>query len=119
MSKRTNEEIFKCRCPIEDCYNKDIINWHHCGCPSFYDLFISDKGIIRCENCGMEEEFFNCKYDCGNHNDESKSARFRYPTSLKKVLAVIGALEDDGIYSLDFVDLLAESLRKQFRRKFR
>ena len=119
MSKRTNEEIFKCQCPVVDCFNKDIINWHHCGCPSFYDLFISDKAIIRCENCGMEEEFFNCKYDCGNHNDESKSARFRYPTSSKKVLAIIGALEDDGIYSSDFVDSLAESLIKQFRRKYK
>jgi len=38
---------------------------------------------------------------------------------LKKVLAVIGALEDDGIYSSEFVDNLAESLRKQYKKKFR
>jgi len=38
---------------------------------------------------------------------------------LNKILAVIGALEDDGIYSTDFVDSLAESLRKQYRKKFR
>ena len=119
MSKRYNEEIFQCQCPVFDCNNTKVITWHHHGCPSYYDLFISDMALIRCENCGMEEEFFNCKYDCGNHYGESKSARFRYPTNLKKVLAIIGALEDDGIYSTDFVDSLVESLRKQYRKKFR
>lgn len=67
----------------------------------------------------MEEEFFNCKYECGNHYGEQRSAKFRFATSLNKILAVIGALEDDGIYSTDFVDSLAESLRKQYRKKFR
>ena len=56
--------------------------------------------IIRCENCGIEEEFFNCKYDCGNHTGEAKSTTFKYPTNLKKVLAVIGTLEDDGFILL-------------------
>ena len=48
----------------------------------------------------IEEEFFNCKNDCGNHTGEVKSTTFKYPTNLKKVLAVIGTLEDDGFILL-------------------
>lgn len=119
MTKRFNEEIFQCQCPVFDCNNIEVIKWHHHGCPSFYDLFISNMALIWCEKWGMEEEFFNCKYDFGNHYGEWRSAKFRFATSLKKILAEIGALEDDGIYSTDFVDSLAESLRKQYRKKFR
>ena len=119
MSNSIKEEIFKCQCPIFDCTNTKIINWHHYGCPSMWDLYISDQAILKCENCGNIDEFFNCKFDCGSHSGEANSARFKFPTSLKKVLAVIGALEDDGIYSTDFVDLLVESLRKQYKKKFR
>ena len=111
-----NEQIFKSQCPV--CNNITFNTWHHYDCP-FDNLYISDRAILRCERCGMQEEFFNCKYDCGYHGDKSESARFRFPTNLKRVLAVIGALEDDGIYSADFVDSLADSLRLQFRKKFR
>lgn len=117
MSKRGDEEIFKCQCPIFDCTNTNIVNWHHSGCSSIWDCYISNKAVLRCENCGDIDEFFNCKFDCGCHDGESSSARFRAPTSLKKVLAVIGALEDDGIYSSDFVDLLAKALTQQFRNR--
>jgi hypothetical protein len=115
---RMNEQIFKCQCPVFDCNNTRLNTWHHYDHP-FDNLYISDRAILRCDGCGMQEEFFNCKYDCGYHGDQSESARFRFPTNLKRVLAVIGALEDDGIYSADFVDSLAESLRQQFRKKFR
>lgn len=115
MSKRYDEVVFRSQCPVFDCDNPDIIKWHHCGCPSFYDLFISNRGIIRCENCGMEEEFFNCKFDCGEHYGESKSTRFKSPTLLKKILAIIGALADEGIYSEAFIEILVEALRRQRR----
>jgi hypothetical protein len=119
MNPANNEQIFKCQCPVFDCNNTKICNWHHYGCPPFSQLFISDLGIIRCTSCGMKEEFFNIKFDCGQHEGETESARFRFPTNLKKVLAVIGALEDDKIYSPDFVDSLANALRLQHRKKFK
>ena len=117
MSKRNDEEIFSCQCPVFDCNNTKIVNWHHHGCSSIWELYISDKAILRCENCGDIDEFFNCKFDCGSHGGESDSSRFRSPTSLKKVLALIGALEDDGVYSSDFVDQIADALRKQYKKK--
>ena len=64
----------------------------------------------------MRAEFFNCLYNCGVHGGEKDSTRFRLPTNLKKVLAVIGALEDDGVYPPDFVDNLADALRKQYHK---
>ena len=119
MSKRDDEEVFESLCPVFDCDNDEIIHWHHSGCSSIWDLYISTKGFLRCENCGDIDEYFNCKFDCGCHDDESNSTRFRYPTKLKKVLALIGALEDKGIYTGDFAFLLAEALRLQFRKKYR
>ena len=117
MSKRRNEEVFKCQCPVYDCGNTDIIDWHHYRCPLTSNLYINDLAIIRCGKCGMTDEFFSCKYDCGNHFDEKKSARFRSPISLKEVYSFIGALEDDGVYSPDFISRLAESLKMQYRKQ--
>ena len=111
-----NERIFISQCPIADCNNKKICNWHHYCCPQgFTQLFISDSGIIRCP-CGMNSEFFNTAFDCGLHEGETESLRFKVPKQLKRVLTVIGALEDDGIFSPDFVDKLANALTSQFRR---
>jgi len=114
-----SEEIFKSQCPIFDCSNTKIIDWHHKGCPALWDVYITNKAILKCGKCGEIDEFFNCRFDCGSHFDEAYAVKFKYPTTLKKVLAIIGALEDDGIYSTDFVDLLVESLRKQYRKKNR
>ena len=117
MSKRNDEEIFESQCPVFDCNNTRVVKWHHYGCPSYYDLYISNKAILRCEKCGDLDEFFNCKFDCGTHGGETESSRFRAPSNLKKVLGIIGALEDDGVYDSSFVDLISESLVKQFRKK--
>ena len=116
---RKDEVIFESQCPVFDCDNPEIIHWHHSGCSSIWDLYISNRGILRCENCGEIDEFFNCKFDCGCHDNESNSARFRYPTKLKKILAIIGLLEDNGIYVSDFVQILIEALIKQHRNKYR
>ena len=116
MSKRRGEEIFRSQCPVFDCNNTELCTWHHYGCPNFSKVFLSDCGIIRCENCGMNEEFFNIKFDCGYHDGENESLRFKYPTNLKKVYAVIGALEDDGILSFDFVENLTKSLKAQYKK---
>ena len=116
---KISEELFQSECPCANCCNTKIITWHHYGCPNYSNCYISDQAMIRCDNCGMNSEFFCCKFDCGNHGSDSNSTRFRYASSLKKVLTIIGALEDDGIYSPDFVDRLADSLRRQWRNKFR
>ena len=110
-----NEQIFKCQCPVFDCNNTRLNTWHHYEHP-FNNLYISDRAILRCDGCEMEEEFFNIKFDCGNHDGEDESLRFKYPTNLKKVYAVIGALEDDGILSSDFVDKLAKALKTQYKK---
>lgn len=116
--ERYNEEIFKCQCPVYNCTNTDIIRWYHCGDLHNSNLYISDDAIVRCANCENSSPFFENKYDCGEHNDDKYSVRFRYPTNLKRVLTIIGVLEDDGIYSSDFVDRLSQSLVQQFRRKY-
>ena len=116
--KRYNEEIFQSQCPVYNCSNRDTISWNHCSDPNNPKLYISDEAIIRCGNCHSASPFFENRYDCGEHNDDKYSVRFRYPTNLRKVFAIIGGLEDDPIYSSDFVDRLCESLRNQFRKKY-
>ena len=111
------EEIFKCQCPCANCYNTNIIEWHHYGCPKYTNCYISDQAMIRCGRCGMNSEFLSCKFDCGNHGSDSSSTRFRYINNLKKVMAMIGAFADDGVYSFDFADKLGEALKKQWRKK--
>lgn len=116
VCQRLGEQIFRSKCPVYDCNNEQLCTWHHYGCPTYSKVFLSDSGIIRCENCGMQEEFFSIRFDCGKHYGEHESLRFRKATNLKKVLVVIGALEDDEIYSPDFVEKLAGSLIKQYHR---
>ena len=39
MSKRDDEEVFESLCPVFDCDNDEIIQWHHSGCSSYWDLY--------------------------------------------------------------------------------
>ena len=114
---RYNEVIFQCQCPVYNCTNTEIIPWHHYGDIYNSNLYISDDAIIRCEYDDSRSLFFENKYDCGEHNDEKYSVRFGYPSYLKSVITIIGAFEDDGIYSPDFVERLSKSLIQQYRRK--
>ena len=67
MPKRTDEIIFISECPSEGCNNINRIAWHHYGCSFNIPLYISPKGIIRCENCGIKEYYTNCKFNFGYH----------------------------------------------------
>ena len=116
---RYNEEIFQCQCPAHDCRYTEIIFWHHCGDIYNSGLYLSDTAMVRCGICGFSSPFFENKYDCGKHNDTPYSVRFRYPNNLKWILAIIGALEDDGIYSSDFANRLSRSLVSQYNNKNR
>lgn len=113
---RYNEEVFQCQCPTYNCRNPEICTWTHCDENDL--VYINDNAILRCSKCHLISPFFETKYDCGYHEDEKYTVRFRYPTNLKRVLTIIGILEDDGIYSSDFVDKLSKSLEEQYKRKY-
>ena len=114
MPKRWNEEIFRSKCPSLDCFNREVIYWHHYGCPSSFPLFISDTAIIRCEYCGMEKQFLNCIFDCGFNSVEFKTFKsFGKYGKLKNILGILAIFE--GIYDSDFIFNLANALRKEFR----
>ena len=115
---RYNEVEFQCQCPVYNCTKTEIIPWaHYCDVYNS-KIYINDDAILRCSECDGSSPFFETRYDCGDHEGEKYTVRFRYPTNLKRVLTIIGALEDDGIYSSDFVDRLSKSLIAQFKRKF-
>ena len=116
MPKRADEMLFISECPIQDCDNNNRITWHHCGSPINTPLFISTKGVVRCEKCGLQDLYVNCKFNCGYHEGESYSAKFHSQSKLKKVLYCIGALADEGIISSDFSFLLARAIIEQFRK---
>lgn len=117
MPKRADEVIFISECPIFDCDNENRITWHHYGCPFNSPLYISIKGVVRCEYCGLEELYVNCKFNCGYHEGESYSAKFRSPSKLKKILHSLGALADEGIISSDFAFLIAKALIEQVKKR--
>lgn len=116
MPKRADEILFISECPILDCDNKDIITWHHCGCPINIPLYISTKGVVRCDYCNLEDLYVNCKFNCGCHEGETYSAKFHSSTKLKKILYSIGLLADKGIISTDFAFLLGKALIEQVRK---
>ena len=102
MPKRPDEILFISEWPLLDCDNDNIITCHHCGCPSNTPLYISTKGVVRCENCDMQDLYVNCKFDCGYNNGESFSAKFSSPTKLKRIISSLESLALEGIISYDF-----------------
>ena len=116
MNQSKNERIFRSTCPVFNCDKTKLFIWHHYGCPTFSKTYISDLGIVRCEYCGMRENLINTKFDCGLHgekksNESIGTIRFKCPPkTLRGILAIIGGFEDDGIFSTEFIDKLANAV---------
>ena len=102
-----SEILLKCSCPARNCRDDEISGWHHGECPSNSNYYISDEGILRCDNCGKKFDFFSRSW-------KSSSCSHDYENSnLKRAINIFTALMMSGGVSEEFHHKIFKSLRQQ------
>ena len=105
-----SEILFKSSCPASGCEDEKTYYWYHASCPSWTEEYITDEAMIRCNYCGKKWEFFNSTFECTASNNEYKKS------NLKRIYAVLGALEDKNDISEDFYFKIKKALKAQWNR---
>ena len=105
-----SEIIFKSICPVSGCDNNEIHTWHHTGCPSDSQEYISDQAIVRCDYCGKKWDFFDSKFNCNHGGDKSGKP------CLRKALQAFNCLRETNEISEVFLRTVKESLYIQARK---
>ena len=102
-----SEILLKCSCPARNCRDNEIRGWHHCECPSNSNYYISDEGILRCDNCGKKFDFLSRRW-------KSSSCSHDYENSnLERAICVLAALVTSGGMSKGFHRKICKSLIQQ------
>ena len=101
-------EIFlKCPCPARSCDDNEVGGWNHGECPSNSRYYISDEGILRCDNCGKKFDFFSRRW-------KSNSCSHDYEKSnLKRAIYIFTDLMMRNYISTDFHFKICNSLKQQ------
>lgn len=70
-----SEILFKVPCPAACCNDWELRIWYHSTCPSSSNYYLSDRGLLRCDYCGKEFDFFsrNWKSTSCNHDYQKSS----------------------------------------------
>ena len=90
-----DEEVveFVSGCPVDDCNNVNKqIHWRHKGCNK--KEYINSDGQIICTDCNRKMGFYECTYNCGDH--ENYRPPSRNSQRLIAAFAILGRLEDSG-----------------------
>ena len=90
-----DEEVveFISGCPVNDCNNVNKeIHWRHKGCNE--KEYINSDGQIICTDCNRKMGFYECTYNCGDHENFKPPSR----SSQRLILAfaIIGRLKNSG-----------------------
>ena len=102
-----SEILLKCSCPARNCSNDEISGWHHGECPSNSNYYISDEGILRCDNCGKKFDFFERRW-------KSSSCSHDYEHSnLKRAINIFTASLMSNNISQEFHIKIRKSLIQQ------
>ena len=103
-----SEILFKCPCPARGCLDMETRGWYHTGCPSNSNYYISDEGILRCDNCGKKFDFLSRSW-------KSSSCSHDYENSnLKRAINIFTALMmSDNNISPEFHFKICKSLKQQ------
>ena len=102
-----SEILLKCPCPARSCNDNKFVGWHHGECPSNSNYYISDEGILRCDNCGKKFDFFDRRW-------KSSSCSHDYENSdLKRAICVFAASVMSGSISEEFHRKIRKSLKQQ------
>ena len=101
-----SEILLKCPCPARSCSDDKVSGQHHCECPNS-NYYISDEGILRCDNCGKKFDFLNRSW-------KSSSCSHDYENSnLKRAINIFTALMMSNNISPDFHFKICNSLKQQ------
>lgn len=104
-------ERFRSLCPA--CSNRDLITWHHKGCPDGYKEYIDIEGYITCE-CNKRFHILDADYNCGSgvHNNKYDPVTSR--ARLRKIFCMCAKIDttDD-----DWVDRLEDNILKEWDRR--
>ena len=102
-----SEILLKCPCPARNCIDNEIRGWHHGECPSNSNYYISDEGILRCDNCGKKFDFLSRSW-------KSSSCSHDYENSnLKRAINIFTALLMSNNISAEFHFKICKSLKQQ------
>ena len=101
-----SEILLKCSCPARNCRDYEIYGWYHGECPNS-NYYISDEGILRCDNCGKKFDFFSRSW-------KSSSCSHDYEKSnLKRAFYILNALMMRNNISKEFHLKMFASLKQQ------
>ena len=102
-----SEIPFKCPCPARGCLDMETRRWYHTGCPSNSNYYISDEGILRCDNCGKKFDFLSRRW-------KSSSCSHDYENSnLKRAINILTSLIMSNNISQEFHSKICKSLMQQ------
>ena len=102
-----SEILLKCPCPARSCNDDKRYGWYHNECPSNSNYYISDEGILRCDNCGKKFDFLSRRW-------KSNSCSHDYEKSnLKRAIYIFTALLMSNDISTDFHCKICNSLKQQ------
>ena len=102
-----SEILLKCPCPARSCNDEKRYGWHHGECPSNSNYYISDEGILRCDNCGKKFDFFDRRWKSSfcSHDHEN--------SNLKRAIYIFNDLMMRNNISEEFHRKICKSLFKQ------
>lgn len=103
--------ILRVCCQENDCHNRDLTKWI-CGRCNKGNLYVSENGIVTCDNCDYKKDIFSIDFICRkchekNNNSISLSNKFRL------LIYSFGKLEKENEISEDFCEHLITSIQMQ------
>ena len=107
-----SEIILKTFCQGYDCPDRyELKNWI-CGGDCKGQLYLSEKGIVRCDNCNYKKDILSMDFICTKCREKNPNSYCSSGEKYKKIISSIGSLNDEGL-SDEFIDNLLEAIRKQ------
>ena len=104
------EILFRCPCPATGCNNSEIYTWKCEECPSSSSYYISDEGILRCDNCNKKFPLFSRRWKSSSCDHEHRE------TDLTKAIIIFDDMCDRNEISDDFCKKLFHNLRKMWKQ---
>ena len=98
------EILFRCSCPATGCNNSEIYTWKHGECPSSSSYYISDEGILRCDNCNKKFPLFSRRWKSSSCDHEHRE------TDLTKAMYIFCVMHNENRMPRDFYRKLIRNL---------
>ena len=103
-----SEVFFKCPCLASNCNDNEITTWYHPKCPSTSHYYLSEEGILRCDNCNETRRLLSCLWKSHSCSHESRK------TDKQRLLSCISKLCGFESISKSFRRRLLYSLMEEF-----